>query len=160
MSFIPVKAGSGNLCYLIYVYSLSNLDCNSHNLKYLLQLSHDLTTEGFGRLHVKDDWALVITTSVASRPIHRLLSYITQLEHLSPKMPRNVTAVELSDVDMDEPRKNKKNTAANGGSDEVADESGSEGEGEEEEYEIENVLGHKYNMVQFGVRIFLWYQSV
>lgn len=63
-------------------------------------------------------------------------------------MAKNATVIEDSDVEMDEvPKNNKK--AANGGSDEV--EGGSTVE--EEEYEIEGILGHRYAMKEFGVRV-------
>ncbi|KAK7687784.1 hypothetical protein QCA50_009003 [Cerrena zonata] len=66
-------------------------------------------------------------------------------------MAKKPTQADDSDVEMDEPSKNnKKQVASNEESDDV--EGGSEGEAEEE-YEIENILGHKYNMKEFEGRI-------
>lgn len=67
-------------------------------------------------------------------------------------------AIEDSDVEMeDQPKTKKQATEAQEEGDDPQENS-SEGEDEEgepvDEYEIEAILGHKYNMAQFGVTFF------
>lgn len=63
-------------------------------------------------------------------------------------MPKNATLVSDSDVEMEE-TPNNNNSAANGGNNNAG--AANEDEGSVEEFEIEAILGHKYNMKEFAV---------